>query len=118
MFQFHCFLLLTDDPTRVQLTVYFGELGFCSKMQTFYVGGYLRQFWNDPRLASLAAQVDSPAETTVIQERDMFKNRRVWIPDTFLVGSKTALSPDFDPDTGSRSFLRVKANGDVLSSVR
>ena len=66
----------------------------------------------------MADQIDSPESTTILQERDMFKDRKVWIPDTFLVGSKSALSPEFDPDTGSRSFLRVRASGDILASVR
>ena len=40
---------ISDDDVKVNMTAYFGELGFCTKMQTFYVGGYLRQMWNDPR---------------------------------------------------------------------
>ena len=44
----------------------------------------------------------------------MFENRKIWIPDTFVVGS----SKGYVNEGPSRSFLRLKADGSVASSFR
>ncbi len=46
----------------------------------------------------------------------MFTDRRVWIPDTFIIEEGKGFVRSNELGTG-RSFLRFSANGDVLSSM-
>jgi hypothetical protein len=40
--------------------------------------------------------------------RDMFYNRKIWMPDTFVTGDKEGFLSKTEPETGGRSFARVK----------
>ena len=46
--------------------MYIMELGLCSKHQELTVGAYLRQFWNDPRLAIDVGQSENGGVTTLV----------------------------------------------------
>jgi hypothetical protein len=93
--------------------VYVTELGLCSHSQSLTVGGYLRQSWTDPRLV-----VDGlPSDTIIYQSKDMFTDIRTWIPDTFIIENTKGFLRE--PNTGSgRSFLRLHADGSILSSMQ
>ena len=51
---------------------------------------------------------------TIKKFPDMFDNKRIWIPDTFLVQSLAG----YVEDGPSRSFLMLKADGSVKSSFK
>lgn len=48
----------------------------------------------------------------------MFADRRIWIPDTFVVGDKDSWIAQTPAETGGRSFSRVKCCGQVLASTK
>ncbi len=48
----------------------------------------------------------------------MFSDRKIWIPDTFVVGDKYGWLANTLAETGGRSFSRVKCCGDVLASTK
>ena len=64
--------LFSDEACRVKVNMYITEVEFDPKKQRFTLGGYFRQFWNDPRLA-----VDKKSQTVVLYYRDMYKDRQV-----------------------------------------
>ena len=95
--------------------MYIMELGLCSKHQELTIGGYFRQFWKDPRLAIDLGDEDEHTET--MKFRDMFEDRKIWIPDSFIPGDKYGFLAQKD-SAGARSFMKVQSCGGVLASMK
>ena len=77
----------------------------------FTVDFYLRQLWNDKRLAYNASkgitQLSVGSEFT----------KKIWVPDTYFVNGKQ-VSHHISTSTDTNTLLRIKANGDILYSIR
>ncbi len=50
--------------------------------------------------------------------RDMFEDRKIWVPDTFLPGDTEGFLNDVQASTGGRSFSKVQCCGGVLASMK
>jgi len=48
----------------------------------------------------------------------MFEDRQIWMPDTFIPGDKEGFLSKIEPQTGGKSFARVKCCGGVLASFK
>ena len=100
------------------------ELGLDSQHQEFTYGGYIRQFWNDPRLAiDLDADESSDSDgkqkgKVTMKFRDIYQHRKIWIPDTFIPGDKYGFFAEVPEGFGARSFVKVKNCGGVATSMK
>lgn len=100
-----------EDPIEIKLTAYITEINICEKSQQMTVSGYFRQFWTDPRLA-----VSTNAGREIIyQPSDMFHDRKIWVPDTFVV---EASKPILQEGDAGRTFLRLHNDGYIKTSMR
>lgn len=104
----------TEGPTKVNVSMHINDLSLCSKHQELTFGGYFRQFWRDPRLA--LESTDDKHRLT-LRFRDMFKDRKVWVPDTFIIGDRHGFLNKGEA-SGSTSGMKVMACGKVTSSMR
>ncbi len=64
------------------------------------------------------SQSGANGQREVLSFRDMFSDRKIWVPDTFVVGDKEGWVSQTPAETGGRSFSRVKCCGDVLASIK
>jgi len=124
-----------EDAVKIKASMHIMELNLCKHHQELTVGGYFRQKWNDPRLAYDFGD-DSNGESRITMKyykiilsgkviiishprfRDMFEDRQIWIPDTFLVEDREGFVHKAGPETGARSFSQVKCCGGVLASFK
>lgn len=103
-----------QDPVDIEVSAYITELSFCDKYQSLMVSGYLRQFWTDPRLVT-----DSKSPRKMIyQFPDMFRDRKIWVPDTFVVESAKGFLREASGGENGRTFLRMHSDGYVKSSMQ
>ena len=70
---------------------------------------YFRQSWRDPRL-SFKPQ---PGSDSLFVGAEVAK--MIWVPDTFFANEKSA---QFHIATTPNTFIRIRANGDILRSTR
>lgn len=103
-----------QDPVDIEVSSYITELSFCEKYQTLIVSGYLRQFWTDPRLT----MDDKSPQKIIYQFPDMFHDRKIWIPDTFVVESAKGFLRSATAGENGRTFLRLHSDGFVKSSIQ
>jgi hypothetical protein len=82
-----------------------------SEDQTYRITGYLRQYWNDPRL--VYNYTKSPIDYLTFS-----KDNRIWLPDTFISNSiihRDRQSQANDLNMGYH-YIRVNPGGDVIYS--
>ncbi|KAH0629861.1 hypothetical protein JD844_012294 [Phrynosoma platyrhinos] len=84
------------------------KLAFFSSMQDYRVNIFLRQTWNDPRLAYHEYPDDA-------LDLDPSMLDSIWKPDLFFANEKGA---HFHEITTDNKLLRISKNGNVLYSIR
>ncbi|MFT7807685.1 glycine receptor subunit alpha-3-like [Arapaima gigas] len=84
------------------------DLKSCSPPQDYRVNIFLRQQWNDPRLAYSEYPDDS-------LDLDPSMLDSIWKPDLFFANEKGA---HFHDVTTDNKLLRIFKNGNVLYSIR
>lgn len=101
-----------DGPCSVELDAQLGsaatERFFSSVSQDYRVNIFLRQQWNDPRLAYSEYPDDS-------LDLDPSMLDSIWKPDLFFANEKGA---NFHEVTTDNKLLRISKNGNVLYSIR
>lgn len=80
----------------------------CRLVQDYRVNIFLRQQWNDPRLAYSEYPDDS-------LDLDPSMLDSIWKPDLFFANEKGA---NFHEVTTDNKLLRISKNGNVLYSIR
>lgn len=80
----------------------------CPLLQDYRVNVFLRQQWNDPRLAYREYPDDS-------LDLDPSMLDSIWKPDLFFANEKGA---NFHEVTTDNKLLRIFKNGNVLYSIR
>lgn len=91
-------------PLRKSLSVFV----CCRPLQDYRVNIFLRQQWNDPRLAYSEYPDDS-------LDLDPSMLDSIWKPDLFFANEKGA---NFHEVTTDNKLLRISKNGNVLYSIR
>ncbi|VDK48932.1 unnamed protein product [Anisakis simplex] len=96
-------------PIEVNVTAHITTISAISEVSMDYtLDLYLRQFWQDTRLA-----FRSDDESSLTIGIDMVKS--IWTPDTFFPNEKKSF---FHEATSHNSFLRIDNKGNVLRSIR
>ncbi|VDN52974.1 unnamed protein product, partial [Dracunculus medinensis] len=104
------------EPVRVGITLHVSSISAISEIDMdFTIDFYLRQAWNDPRLAfgensDSLQQNDIQSLTVGI---DYLK--KLWKPDTFFPNEKKSY---FHLSTAHNSFLRIDRDGNIFTSQR
>ncbi|VDM96415.1 unnamed protein product [Thelazia callipaeda] len=101
------------EPVNVGITMHLSSISAVSEVDMdFTLDFYLRQTWNDPRLAF------SQHPFNVFEENDIESLtvgidylQKLWKPDTFFPNEKKSF---FHIATTHNSFLRIDPNGNVL----
>lgn len=100
----------TVTPVEVGVTMHITSISSVSEVNMdFTCDFYFRQAWRDGRL--------SFKPRTGIEALNVGAEvaQRIWVPDTFFANEKSAL---FHKATTPNTFIRIRANGDVLRSIR
>lgn len=92
----------------LQFILFFWELKPYSLLQDYRLNVFLRQQWNDPRLAYKEYPDDS-------LDLDPSMLDSIWKPDLFFANEKGA---NFHEVTTDNKLLRIFQNGNVLYSIR
>ncbi|UXI18812.1 hypothetical protein NH340_JMT04755 [Sarcoptes scabiei] len=97
-------------PVEVGVTMYIISISSVSEVQMdFTADFYFRQGWRDKRL-SFKPRPGIDALYVGAEVSD-----KIWVPDTFFANEKWA---QFHQATTFNTFIRIRANGDVLRSIR
>lgn len=111
LFIFRCFstalFLLTVLQLLISYSIFLWLL-FLSLLQDYRVNIFLRQQWNDPRLAYNEYPDDA-------LDLDPSMLEQIWKPDLFFANEKGA---HFHEITTDNKLLRISKNGNVLYSIR
>ena len=100
----------TGPPVEVAVTMYIISISSVSEVKMDFTSDfYFRQTWRDPRLAF------KPRPGIEALSVGAEVAQRIWNPDTFFANEKSA---QFHLATTPNTFIRIKANGDVLRSMR
>ncbi|KAG7218653.1 hypothetical protein INR49_019301, partial [Caranx melampygus] len=110
MFPRNSFLLTSDSPpVNVTCNIFINSFGSIAETTMDYrVNIFLRQQWNDPRLAYSEYPDDS-------LDLDPSMLDSIWKPDLFFANEKGA---NFHEVTTDNKLLRISKNGNVLYSIR
>ncbi|KAL4003451.1 cation transporter family protein [Acanthocheilonema viteae] len=105
-----------EEPVNVGITIHVSSISAVSEVNMdFTVDFYLRQTWNDPRLAFshyLYGILENNIDSLIVGVDYL---RKLWKPDTFFPNEKRSY---FHITTTHNSFLRIYPNGNVLTSQR
>lgn len=94
----------------IGVTLHIISISSVSEVQMdFTCDFYFRQGWRDPRLSFHPR----PGLNALFVGADVAK--QIWVPDTFFANEKSA---QFHTATTPNTFIRIKANGDVMRSTR
>ncbi|TRZ04218.1 hypothetical protein DNTS_008031, partial [Danionella cerebrum] len=108
----HVTLCLSSDtcpPVNVTCNIFINSFGSIAETTMDYrVNIFLRQQWNDPRLAYSEYPDDS-------LDLDPSMLDSIWKPDLFFANEKGA---NFHEVTTDNKLLRISKNGNVLYSIR
>lgn len=102
------FILSASQQKDVEKDLFFKLLCVCVCVQDYRVNIFLRQQWNDPRLAYAEYPDDS-------LDLDPSMLDSIWKPDLFFANEKGA---HFHEVTTDNKLLRIFKNGNVLYSIR
>ncbi|GAA6099188.1 glycine receptor subunit alphaZ1 isoform X2 [Tachysurus ichikawai] len=101
--------LLKSPPVNVTCNIFINSFGSIAETTMDYrVNIFLRQQWNDPRLAYSEYPDDS-------LDLDPSMLDSIWKPDLFFANEKGA---NFHEVTTDNKLLRISKNGNVLYSIR
>uniref|UniRef100_A0A3Q3ERV5 Glycine receptor, alpha 4b n=1 Tax=Labrus bergylta TaxID=56723 RepID=A0A3Q3ERV5_9LABR len=104
-----CGLLLSGPPVNVTCNIFINSFGSITETTMDYrLNVFLRQQWNDPRLAYKEYPDDS-------LDLDPSMLDSIWKPDLFFANEKGA---NFHEVTTDNKLLRIFQNGNVLYSIR
>ncbi|XP_046276725.2 glycine receptor subunit alpha-4 [Marmota monax] len=104
-----CALLPLGPPVNVTCNIFINSFGSVTETTMDYrVNVFLRQQWNDPRLAYREYPDDS-------LDLDPSMLDSIWKPDLFFANEKGA---NFHEVTTDNKLLRIFKNGNVLYSIR
>eukprot|EP00064_Thunnus_orientalis_P001449 superscaffoldBa00000099_g1452 len=102
-------LLLSGPPVNVTCNIFINSFGSITETTMDYrLNVFLRQQWNDPRLAYKEYPDDS-------LDLDPSMLDSIWKPDLFFANEKGA---NFHEVTTDNKLLRIFQNGNVLYSIR
>ncbi|KAK0412842.1 hypothetical protein QR680_006441 [Steinernema hermaphroditum] len=103
-----------DKPVDVGITIHVSSISAVSEVDMdFTLDFYLRQTWQDPRLAF--GKIDMRFETIESLTVGVDYLERLWKPDTFFPNEKKSF---FHVATTHNSFLRIDPDGTVFTSQR
>ncbi|OWJ99326.1 hypothetical protein Celaphus_00009753 [Cervus elaphus hippelaphus] len=109
LYQYGCVLLPLGPPVNVTCNIFINSFGSITETTMDYrVNVFLRQQWNDPRLAYREYPDDS-------LDLDPSMLDLIWKPDLFFANEKGA---NFHEVTTDNKLLRIFKNGNVLYSIR
>ncbi|MCP9263556.1 GABA-gated chloride channel 1 [Dirofilaria immitis] len=104
------------EPVNVGITIHVSSVSAVSEVDMdFTIDFYLRQTWNDPRLAFkhyLYDIFENDIDSLTVGVDYLHK---LWKPDTFFPNEKKSY---FHVTTTHNSFLRIYPNGNVFTSQR
>ncbi|OQR76048.1 gamma-aminobutyric acid receptor subunit beta-like, partial [Tropilaelaps mercedesae] len=97
-------------PVDVGITMQIISISTVSEVQMDFTSDfYFRQTWRDERLSfTRTKDLDSMIVGAEVADK-------IWVPDTFFANEKSAY---FHTATTDNTFLRIKAGGDILRSIR
>ncbi|CAG9537861.1 unnamed protein product [Cercopithifilaria johnstoni] len=105
-----------EGPVNVGITIHVSSISAVSEIDMdFTVDFYLRQTWNDPRLAFshyLYGIFENNIDSLTVGVDYL---QKLWKPDTFFPNEKRSY---FHTTTTHNSFLRIYPNGNVFTSQR
>ncbi|KAH7707962.1 Protein UNC-4 protein9 d [Aphelenchoides avenae] len=103
-----------EGPVDVGITIHVASISAVSEVDMdFTLDFYLRQTWNDPRLAFGKLELgDEEIKSLTV---GVYYLDRLWKPDTFFPNEKKSF---FHTATTHNSFLRIEADGQVSTSQR
>ena len=98
------------EPVRVKVSMFIVDISSVSEVSMDFTSDfYFRQVWIDERLSF--QRQEGIEELSVGAE----VAKKIWVPDTFFANEKSAY---FHEATTPNTFLRIRANGEVLRSMR
>uniref|UniRef100_A0A915PSG0 Gamma-aminobutyric acid receptor subunit beta n=1 Tax=Setaria digitata TaxID=48799 RepID=A0A915PSG0_9BILA len=104
------------EPVNVGITIHVSSVSAVSEVNMdFTIDFYLRQTWNDPRLAFrhyLYGIFENDIDSLTVGVDYL---QKLWKPDTFFPNEKKSY---FHITTTHNSFLRIYPNGNVFTSQR
>uniref|UniRef100_A0A0R3RZ22 Gamma-aminobutyric acid receptor subunit beta n=1 Tax=Elaeophora elaphi TaxID=1147741 RepID=A0A0R3RZ22_9BILA len=105
-----------EEPVNVGITIHVSSVSAVSEVNMdFTIDFYLRQTWNDPRLAFshyLYGIFENNIDSLTVGVDYL---QKLWKPDTFFPNEKRSY---FHITTTHNSFLRIYPNGNVFTSQR
>uniref|UniRef100_A0A8R1Y479 Gamma-aminobutyric acid receptor subunit beta n=1 Tax=Onchocerca volvulus TaxID=6282 RepID=A0A8R1Y479_ONCVO len=104
------------EPVNIGISIHVTSVSAVSEINMdFTIDFYLRQTWNDPRLAFrhyLYGAFENKIDSLTVGIDYL---QRLWKPDTFFPNEKKSY---FHITTTHNSFLRIDPNGNVFTSQR
>ncbi|CAI5444322.1 unnamed protein product [Caenorhabditis angaria] len=101
-------------PVDVGITIHVSSISAVSEVDMdFTLDFYLRQTWQDPRLAFDGVDIGNGSINSLTVGVDYLE--KLWKPDTFFPNEKKSY---FHLATTHNSFLRIESNGTVFTSQR
>ncbi|KAK6102706.1 cation transporter family protein [Brugia pahangi] len=105
-----------EEPVNVGITIHVSSVSAISEVNMdFTIDFYLRQTWNDPRLAFSHYLYDIVENNIDSLTVGVDYLQKLWKPDTFFPNEKKSY---FHITTTHNSFLRIYPNGNVFTSQR
>ncbi|CAD6196818.1 unnamed protein product [Caenorhabditis auriculariae] len=104
-----------DKPVDVGITIHVSSISAVSEVDMdFTLDFYMRQTWQDPRLAFGSLDLGLSKEITSLTVGVDYLDK-LWKPDTFFPNEKKSF---FHVATTHNSFLRIDSDGTVFTSQR
>ncbi|CAI4232127.1 unnamed protein product [Auanema sp. JU1783] len=105
-----------DKPVDVGITIHVSSISAVSEVDMdFTLDFYMRQTWQDPRLAFGDLRIGSSDKPITSLTVGVDYLDKLWKPDTFFPNEKKSF---FHVATTHNSFLRIDADGTVYTSQR